>query len=388
MKDTEYREILWNLFQSTDGRGPVLRIARDEDELFQPIGEGYRLFPLKLPTPLAPTERRARAGFAREAASAMGRRLWQALPDEARTSLLDGPEGGARATLLKIAAEAPALADLPWEWLASEKESPLALRPNIRLVRSVPVRLPTPRLSVDSEVKVLLVVGCSRGLDDVRWREESAAISRWIGPPYEVRQCPGTSKALAEALKRSPHIVHFAGHAGDVRSRRALILGDVEGSEWVTGEQLAEMLPISVRLLCLGTCFTEENFQIEGLGHIAGAAANLHLPTTVTNHYAVDGLSVRRFWSQFYRLLAERQGNVIEAFAGARGVVGGGDDQAASTAWGSFALYVRDGTGRSLHVVPPRKPLDFVIRPDDDGAGARRRSRRRSPCGWPTTWPS
>ena len=67
-----------------------------------------------------------------------------------------------------------------------------------------------------------------------------------------------TPAGLAGALKRfQPHVLHYVGHAGVSSAIGHIILhSEGRGTSWLSAEQLAEMLPPSVGLLCLSTCFS------------------------------------------------------------------------------------------------------------------------------------
>jgi hypothetical protein len=179
--------------------------------------------------------------------------------------------------------------------------------------------------------------------------EIEAVRPRLSEPPYElsILEEP-TWEALVKTLQKEPHIVHYIGHAGIERGEGHLILHDWQNvTHWISGSDLARVLPLSVRLLCLSTCFTVPNYQILGLPRLAQTSATSRLPTTVANRYPVRDASVREFWWAFYAALAEEGGDTNEAFHRAQTVVAMLDPDAD---WGSFSLVIRDQSGQGLRI--------------------------------------
>ncbi|HKQ79630.1 MAG TPA: CHAT domain-containing protein [Blastocatellia bacterium] len=286
-------------------------------------------------------------------ALAAGRKLWGALPEmitaPIREHSLDDPP-----LRIKISSPAMRVMDLPWEWLADEQGKQVALSPNLRLVRSVPLRFPIPHLTVRLPVRVLIVLTNpkdERLLDPVR---EVDAIKQSLRPPaYEMQICPEPSfKKLREMLHDFlPHALHYIGHAGLDNGEGNIILHE-EGDRnyWLCSAELLKVLPSSVRLICLSACFTAPNYQILGLSHLAHSPREVNLPTMVTNQYFLEERSIRTFWTEFYSTLITAGGNVNEALHSARRLAAEQCDPAFAD-WASFSLVLRDLTGEALRIV-------------------------------------
>jgi hypothetical protein len=254
---------------------------------------------------------------------------------------------------LKISSNSPIINDLPWEWLNDGTGPPLALRPEILLVRSVPIRLTIPPLGIKPPVRVLLIITNPKDERLLNPTQEiEAVVQRLHGPDYALQIIEDTSwRALQSALQEEPHILHYIGHAGLDRGEGNLILQDLQNiTHWISGPELAQVLPLTVRLLCLSTCFTAPNYQIMGLPRLAHAAGTYRLPTTVTNRYPVAQASVSTFWSNFYSTLMEN-GDCNEAFHQGQMEVAALDASAAD--WGSFSLVIRDQSGVILRLEKP-----------------------------------
>ena len=369
MSRISYRELLWDFSYEGPLRkgGTKLRVFSTEQQMFETSGRSYPVFPVSLPTdgstdPNQPRSAWTRSRVPQEFAADLGRRLWEAIPFEAKTPLLEAtPDQPWR---LKISSNSPRIDDLPWEWLNDGSARPaFALRPEIRLARSIPIRIAMPPMRVQPPLRVLLVITNPK---DERllnpWAEIEAIRPRLAGPPYQLRILEEpTWDALVSTLRDEPHIVHYIGHAGIDRGEGNLILHDWRNvSHWISGVDLSKVLPVSVRLLCLSTCYTTQNYQIFGLPRFAHTSALYRLPSLVTNQYPVGEQSVRVFWSNFYELLIQHGGNLNEAFHEAQQAVALVPDSWAD--WGSFSLVIRDQSGELMRVeqVAQESPAAFA----------------------------
>lgn len=364
MEATTYRDLLWDFAQEAFGRsGEVtLRVFASEQELFETRGRGGQVFSVFLPIEKVGKAKEYRsegysAPVSPDRMAELGRQLWEAVPGEARIPLEQGtPDQPVR---LKISSNSPGIDDLPWEWLNDGTAAPpLALRPGIRLMRSVPVMLPIPPLSIRPPFRVLLVITNPRDEQLLNaWQEIEAIRPALTAAPYElvILEEP-TWEALNKAIRAEPQptIVHYIGHAGIDRGEGNLILQDASGrSHWIAGSELAQEMPVTVGLMCLGTCFTAPNYQILGLSRLAHLPATYRLPTCVVTKYPVTQIGVQRFWAAFYAALA-LHGNATEAHAQAQRAVAAEPSSLAD--WGSFCLVIRDQTGQVLRI-STRGPL-------------------------------
>lgn len=368
MQLTDYREALWNFTFDEEEKMFLLNHSRDETELYESIENrnfsGARSgVPVKLPVSKSLRGAKPKNYFQQQGrqpvqigeARAFGDKLWRSLPEDTknflRTSLSEASNSPLR---LKIFSALPAVTDLPWEQLTDGKGSFLTLFPNVRLTRSIPVRMSSPPLTVSPPLRVLLVLTNpkdERLLD--AYAERQAVSQRLQQPDYELRFL---DEPTLDALRREfneypPHILHYVGHAGISGGKGCIILHDPNNmTYWMNASLLAQMLPSTVRLVCLSTCFTAENYQIMGLSRFAHASAALQLPTMIANQFPLDGQSVRTFWNAFYSELINERGDVNEAFYRAQEATAAASvsDQAD---WTSFELVLRDGTGKALHLV-------------------------------------
>jgi hypothetical protein len=363
-----YPDLLWDFSYegfSSRGNEVTLRVFRSEQEMFESRGRSASGVPVLLPMEWLGSDQGSRSERSRSRSSAslqeyqdIGRRLWEAIPYWSKSTLLEAtPDHPCR---LKISSDSDLIDDLPWEWLNDKPTRlPIALRPGTSLVRSIPIRMAIPPISVKPPLHVLLVLTNpkdERLLDP--WREIEAIRPRLGAPPYMLRVLEEpTWEGLVRVLREEPpHIVHYIGHAGVAQGEGNIILHDWNNrTHWITGPELAQVLPLSVRLLCLSTCFTVPNYQILGLPRLAHTSVTYRLPTTLTNRYPVEEGGVKLFWSTFYDSLAVNRGNASEAFRSAQRKT---RKSIPGTDWGSFSLVIRDQSGEALRLEEAGEKLE------------------------------
>src|SRR5215207_661371 len=317
-----YRDLIWNLaYEGSKRKGTLeLRVFSSEQEMYETGWRTTRVFPFVPPPDLLRPLRTSKYEWTHSRVSLdemmyLGQLLWDSLPQEVKRLPLEAiPDQPCR---LKISSNSSAIDDLPWEWLNDGTGLPFALRPQVRLARSVPIRLAMPPMRLEAPLRVLLFTTNPKDERLLHSPREIQAIKpRLSAPPYTLKVLEEpTWGALVAALRaEQPHILHYVGHTGLERGEGNLILHDSNHlSHWISGQDLSWVLPPTVRLLCLGTCFTAPNYQILGLSRLALTSAKYRLPTSVANRYQVTESSVEVFWRAFYSSLAYH-GNANEAF--------------------------------------------------------------------------
>jgi hypothetical protein len=357
MKASPYTEVFWDIAAGPE-EGLVLQIATDEAALFEKLP--LETIPFSLPSALerlvVREEHWRRVPVEPALARDVGANLWSALPPDATRTLA---EPGGTTTRLKVSVSEPTVAELPWEWLVADGGEHLALRPDIRFVRSVPLKIKAPPASTDVPLRVLILVTNPKNESLVESGIEVDAISRRLrSSEYEVRFLgEPTLDGLARELRDfSPHILHYVGHAGLSHGQGHIILEDWEGrSHWIAASELGFVLPPSVRLLCLSTPFTAENYEVRGFPALASAPSRVPLPTAVVNQYAVDEPAVVAFWNTFYERLAQTT-DVNDAVHAGRLAVAAEEPHHAD--WGSFSCVIRDKTGVPFDLRRVEPPSD------------------------------
>jgi len=363
MKPLGYLEVFWHFSLRTSEEGVQVAVYGNEREAFDANEYGRDVgpaVPIELSRLLSKsdtsnprwTQERVPTGDAMR----VGTELWNALPQEVRDRIPVGNEQ----IRLKIYTDVPAVGDLPWEWLTDGSGPPLALRSEVIVVRSVPLRFPVHALSVEPPLRVVVLAPNpkdERSLDADR--ELRVVLDALEGPDFTfvVADTPSLEELSRLMFSHQPNIVHFIGHGGLTHGEGNLILQDADGrSRWLPAMELGALLPSSVRLLSLSTPFTTHNYQVLGLSHVARSPGSTTLPTAIANQYPIDERAARAFWGRFYPALIERSGNVNEAFQAAR--LAAADVEPDFSDWASFLLTIRDQTGVSFELRPGIEGID------------------------------
>lgn len=292
-----------------------------------------------------------------------GRLMARQPPEDPRRLLLgclsselqDAVNQADQPTRLRIVSGLAAIDGMPWEALDGKGSRGGA----VGVTRLVPVLLPPPPLSTSLPIKILVVATHpkdERLLDP--YREIDAITSKIDREKYDVQVLSLATREQAAATVRNfqPHVFHYVGHSGVIRGAGALVLHEpsLGTTDWMGAADIAQMLPISTRLVCLSTCFTQTNYNMRGLALLAHAPQSVKLPTCIANRTEVTETEVRTFWSGFYAGLVASLGNVEEAFFAAQTSPNG---QPLS---GRFSLVLRDGGAQPLRIATAVDPGRFA----------------------------
>lgn len=279
--------------------------------------------------------------------------LWTLVPAEARQKVLDATEP----VQLMVESGNLAVDLLPWESL-----SQMGLNPKgFSVARLVPSSLKPPPLTVVPPLRMLLI--SSNAADDLAFGERDRSILRESADPqfyevHEVRDATGTS-VMAVVRQFDPHIIHFMGHGGIVGGEGAVVLRDEKNglTNWIRASQVSRGLPVSTRLLCISTGFSQRNYDISGLVCFAHAPQSVRLPTSIVNRSDVDEAGVSAFWGKFYSSLIAERGNVLRAYNAAVARLA---EAGTATRTESFSLVVREGGYRPLRLGKTVDPIQHA----------------------------
>ncbi|MFP5265334.1 MAG: CHAT domain-containing protein [Blastocatellia bacterium] len=362
MGPREYTDLLL-AFAQDDSKGQrfSLRLHPGEDDFFNAAsgGDPSQVFPVELSAADlcrqvgGETDWSARVIGAKDGLQ-IGSSLWGALPPSAKERIAGAQPDSATPLRIKIYGSTGDITDLPWEWLTQGAGVPFALRENVRLTRCIPVQFPAPPLTVKLPLRVLLILTSPKDEKLLNAAQEVGAVSKGLqGPDYDlsILEEPTLDALREEIMENPPHVLHYIGHAGIDNGQGNIILHDARDmTYWLSSSLLSRMLPTTVRLICLSSCFTAPNYRLLGLSRLAHAPASMRLPTMIANQCHVTGEGVESFWSSFYPLLIEHDGNVNEAFHSARLSC---HEQTGGSDWASFGLVIRDRTGKPLRLASP-----------------------------------
>jgi hypothetical protein len=257
-------------------------------------------------------------------------------------------------TRLRIVIGLPAIDAMPWEALDGIGKDGGA----VGVTRLIPVLLPPPPLSITLPIKILVVATNpkdERLLDP--YREIDAITSNIDRQKFDVQILSLATREEAVNTVRNfqPHVLHYVGHSGVINGTGALVLHEpsLGTTDWIGAADIAQMLPISTRLVCLSTCFTQPNYNVRGLSLIAQAPQSIELPTCIANRAEVMESDVRIFWSGFYASLVANLGNVENAFFAAQ--------MSPNFLCGrSFSLVIRAGGSQPLRIAANVDPARFA----------------------------
>jgi hypothetical protein len=352
-----YRDIVWHFLADQPGRrrspsepaAYQLRVLDNEQALFEfGTSPSARVYSVRFPSAFVQgDETRSRSkGIGRDVGRLrlIALRLWNLLPAEVVEPLRSGAESDAM-TRLKICSGDPLVNDLPWELLLGDGTGG-----NVVIVRTVPALTPAPPSSVKRPLKVLVVLTSPKDAMLLQPRQEFAAVELGLREA-ELDFCELSEPTAAAARQMltdyQPHVVHYIGHAGVSRGAGALILHDAnQGTEWLPADELAPSLPLSVRLICLSSCFTAPNYNVLGLSRLAHASAELKLPSMIFNQYEPPEQAVRAFWSAFYPALDSADSDLTRAFIAGRRAVQAHKVEDEPADGGAFGLVIREGSDR------------------------------------------
>jgi len=354
MDNSKYHDVLWS-FHAEDGRDlvRVTEFRHTVDSFYQ--SESNFNFVYEFRVPLSELDagegreiRWAKKRISQSTVKRVGLTLWSCLPSHLTSSLQALLGNVNRPVRLRISGDSALINDLPWEWLTPPDGVAMAVRKDARLCRYLPVLMQAPAMTVDLPVRILVVVTNPK---DERLLNASQEINIVVGKipsdKFRIEFCydPKIAAFAAQIEQVQPNIVHYIGHAGSSHGDGFLILHDSENfTHWVSPLTISNLLPKSVRLVCLSTCVTAPNYQMLGLLRLAFSDVQLEIPTAIANQYPLSAESVSDFWTAFYQALIDCNGETTEAVLRARlAIRSQGQD---FCDWGSFAHVLRNTNGQ------------------------------------------
>lgn len=297
-------------------------------------------------------------------------------------------------------AEAPELAQIPWEYLydAANRRF-VALEDETPVVRYLDLPLPAGPLEVEPPLNVMVMISSPSDVDpldvDEEWTRLNQALGDLVRSGYVRlhRLDDATVPGLRWTLKEEDyHVFHFIGHGGmDAPSGRGvLIFEDEEGrSDPVDAETVAGLLSAerTLRLAVLNAC---EGGRAGPSDIYAGTAQTLvqrDVPAAIAMQFEISDEAAITLTHDFYKALSlgdPVDAALTEARRGLRW------EKRNELEWGTPVLYTRAADGRLFDVrgearapdpstLPPTPAPELVV-PDDavgrDDGGRAGRERR------------
>ncbi|MFZ4658348.1 MAG: SUMF1/EgtB/PvdO family nonheme iron enzyme [Caldilineaceae bacterium] len=289
--------------------------------------------------------------------------------------------------------DAPALADLPWEFLYDPTQNHfLAYSTVTPLVRYLDLPNTVAPLAVQPPLKVLVMIANPRDHSYIslnveeEWRKVQGALAELEtrGLVQVTRLEAATLSALQRQLRRDQyHIFHFVGHGGfDNQSQSGvLLLEDEQGrSRLVSGHYLGALLrdQFSLRLALLNACEGARTSRADPFAGVAQHLVQQGIPAVIAMQFEITDQAAIALAHEFYSALADNYG-VDAALAEARkALYAAGND----IEWGTPVLYMRAQSGQLFEfAVPAAQPpaTKEVTKADNDKPNQREASRMVAP---------
>ena len=299
-----------------------------------------------------------------EAVRTFGRDLYRAV--------FDGSVGGCLTDSLNIArkqdlplrlrlhlADAPALIDVPWEFLCDPVHdrffSQSINTPIVRYMAFPGSPTPLP-LSPPLNVLVIIAIPGDYELLDVEeeWRKVKSAVAdlEQHGLIYLKRLAQPSLLALEEELEHTEyHVVHFIGHgAYDEYSRESfLLLEDINGrSLRVGGDRLGILFHDypSVRLCLLNTCEGARTDLTDPFSGVAQRLVQQGIPSVIAMQFEITDEAAIMLSEHFYHALVSNQPIETALGKARRAIYFAGND----IEWGTPVLYMQVADGRLFNL--------------------------------------
>ena len=270
--------------------------------------------------------------------------------------------------------DAPALADLPWEYLYSPATDDFVVLSSwTPMVRYISLDKGAPPLQVAPPLRILAMVSSPTDYPPLDVEAEWARLDDGLGDliregMVEIhRMDRATLRELQRTLRRQDfHLFHFIGHGGfDAAADDGVLLLETEDgrAREVTGRQLGTILDDArtIRVAVLNAC---EGARASGTDPFAGVAQSLvarGIPAVVAMQFEITDRAAIVFAHEFYASIAD--GMAVEGAVGEarRAIFGTKSD----VEWGTAVLYMRAEDGRLFDLTesPPGAKPPIVTAP-------------------------
>jgi len=281
-------------------------------------------------------------------------------------------------------ADAPELADLPWEYLYSSSTNQfLSLSSDTPVVRYLDLPSAVRPLTVSLPLHVLVMISSPTDHPQLAVSEEWARLNDALrdlmdrGLVVLTQLERATLSALQRPLRLGQyHIFHFVGHGGfdEQAQDGALLLEDETGKgRLVSGQDLGVMLSghRSLRLVILNAC---EGARSSPSDPFAGAAQSLlqqGIPATIAMQFEISDKAAITFAHEFYGAVAD--GYPIDAALAEsrRAIFARGNE----VEWATPVLHMRSPDGRVFRM---RLPAPGAAVPEEAATAAREAAAREA----------
>lgn len=290
----------------------------------------------------------------------LGQTLFNALLPEPLNDLyrasLGHTRGAGKRLRLRLRADPPELAALPWEYLYDPSaELFLGISPEVVLSRYTQVNEPLPPpLAVAPPLRVLVVLSAPRDMDRFGLRPlDSAREVDLIRQALQHRnvQWETLEHAVAAPLRKKlrefkPHVVHLIGHGTFERGQGWLLLeNDDYTGRPVSDRQFREFFlgADETRLVVLNACQGATQSSAQAMAGLALQLVRRGLPAVVAMQAPIADTAAVTFSSEFYQWVADGWSVDVATAQGRRAIYL--DYSADSPTWGAPVIFMRAPDG-------------------------------------------
>jgi formylglycine-generating enzyme required for sulfatase activity len=299
-----------------------------------------------------------------EAAKSFGGRLFQAVFGDAvrgcfRSSLDEASRQDAGLRIRLRLADAPELADVPWEYLYNPALNRfLSLSADTPLVRYLDLPERIRPLAVKPPLRVLVMISSPSDHPPLDVEGEWARLREALGDLEQrglvalERLEDATLMALQRRLRRGEyHIFHFIGHGGfDERAQDGVLLLEDEHGRGrpVSGQYLGTLLhdERTLRLAILNACEGARTSRTDPFAGTAQSLVQQGIPAVIAMQFEITDEAAITLAHEFYAALADGY-PVDGALAEARKAIFAQEND---VEWGTPVLYMRSPDGRIFDV--------------------------------------
>ncbi|MCI0694225.1 AAA-like domain-containing protein [candidate division KSB1 bacterium] len=275
-------------------------------------------------------------------------------------------------------ADAPELADVPWEYLYynSTLNRFLSLSVETPLVRYLDLPERIRSLGVKPPLRILVMISSPSNYPELNVEQEWARLNEALADLkrrglVELHRLGRASLvALQKQLRQDEyHIFHFVGHGGiDKQTQEGvLILEDDNGlSTPVSGQELGMLLhdERTLRLALLNACEGARNARSDPFAGVAQSLVQQGIPAVIAMQFEVTDEAAITLAHQFYDALADGY-PVDAALTEARKTI---FTKLRNIEWGTPVLYMRSPDGRIFDIEdtpksepsPPKRARVFI----------------------------